>query len=338
MQKIEQYSLKHLNTFNIDVNAKLFVEVFSLDDICKLVEDEYFQNNSKLFIGGGSNILFSKDFDGIVVKLSNKGIELIDEDNDFVYVKAQAGEVWDDFVEYCVNQNWAGLENLSLIPGQIGASPIQNIGAYGVELKDVFHTLSAINIKTGTTKEFTKDDCHFGYRDSVFKNAEKGKYIICSVVFKLKKNEDKLNTVYGSIMEELQKRHIDNPTIQDVRNVICDIRSSKLPDITKVGSAGSFFKNPYVDKKQFEILKLDFPNIVAYHENNMVKLAAGWLIEKAGWKGYRKGDAGVYPSQALVLVNYGNTKGEEIIELSKNIQKSVKDLFNVHIEPEVNII
>jgi UDP-N-acetylmuramate dehydrogenase len=337
MLKIEQHSLKLLNTFNIDVNAKLFAEVFSIDDISELIEDTDFQNNSKLLIGGGSNILFSKDFEGIVVKLSNKGIELVDEDNNFIYVKAEAGEVWDDFVEYCVNQNWAGLENLSLIPGQLGASPIQNIGAYGVELKDVFHTLIAMDVKTGESKEFTKDDCRFGYRDSVFKNAEKGKYIICSVIFKLKKKH-KLNTVYGSIMEEMQKRHIEKPTIQEVRKVICDIRSSKLPDVSKVGSAGSFFKNPYVDKNQFEILKTDFPNIVAYDENNMMKLAAGWLIEKAGWKGYRKGDAGVYPSQALVLVNYGNAKGNEIIELSNEIQKSVKALFNVNIEPEVNII
>ncbi len=337
MEKQYNYSLKNLNTFNIDVNAKIFTEVFSENDIFGLIEDETFLINKRLVLGGGSNILFTKDFDGIVVRIGNRGVSVVDEDDRYVYVKAEAGETWDDFVDYCVKNNWGGLENLSLIPGSVGASPIQNIGAYGVEIKDVFYSLNAVNIFSGETKEFFSDDCRFGYRDSVFKNSEKDNYIIISVVFKLKKHSHNIKIEYGNIKEECIRRNILNPTIQDIRKVVCDIRNSKLPEVGKIGSAGSFFKNPIVDYDKFVEIKSKFPELVSFPDNDKVKLAAGWLIDKAGWKGYRDGDAGVYPNQALVLVNYGNAKGGEVYELGLKIIDKVKHMFGIDLEPEVNV-
>ncbi|MBS4012635.1 MAG: UDP-N-acetylmuramate dehydrogenase [Bacteroidetes bacterium] len=338
MEKHYNYSLKKLNTFNIDVKAKIFTEVNSTEDIEALISDDTFLVNERLVLGGGSNILFTKDFDGIVVKIANKGITVVDEDQDFVYVKAEAGEVWDDLVDYCVMNNWGGLENLSLIPGQVGASPIQNIGAYGVEIKDVFHSLLAVNIFSGEKREFFPDDCRFGYRDSVFKNSEKGNYIIFSVVFKLKKHKHNINVDYGNIKDECAKLNITNPSIQDIRKIICSIRNAKLPEVGEIGSAGSFFKNPVVDYDKFVELKSKFPELVSFPDNDKVKLAAGWLIDKAGWKGFREGDYGVFPTQALVLVNYGNAKGMDVFSLGMKIIEKVRDMFGIELETEVNVL
>ncbi len=334
----KNYPLQNLNTFKIAAKAKAFVELKSLDDFKTLYEKKYFGYKNVFFIGGGSNVLFVDDFDGLLVKLSNKGVELLKDEPDFVLVEAQAGEIWDDFVEYCVGNNWGGLENLSLIPGQVGASPVQNIGAYGVELKDVFYSLKAMNVFSGEVLEFYSNDCKFGYRDSIFKKEKKGNFIIISVVFKLNKLPHNLNLNYGRLKEEMEKHNISSPTIMDVRKIVCDVRSNKLPDVESIGSAGSFFKNPYVSSGKYQQLIEKFPDIVAFKEEGNYKLAAGWLIDKAGWKAFRIGDAGVYKNQALVIVNYGNATGKEILCLVEKIKNSVKEKFEVTIEPEVNII
>ncbi|OFY97952.1 MAG: UDP-N-acetylenolpyruvoylglucosamine reductase, partial [Bacteroidetes bacterium RIFCSPLOWO2_12_FULL_31_6] len=253
-------------------------------------------------------------------------------------VKVGSGEVWHNFVLHCVNKNWGGVENLSFIPGTVGASPIQNIGAYGAELKDVFYEAEILHLDSFTRKTISKEECKFGYRDSIFKQEYKGKIIILYVTFKLNKNPI-VNTSYGDINKELEIQNINNPTIIDVSNVVCKIRSNKLPNPNELGNAGSFFKNPVISESQFEKLKEKFPTIVGYKNGNkLIKLAAGWLIEQCGWKGKRIGDAGVHKNQALVLVNYGNAKGSEIIELAYKIQDSVKDKFSVKLEPEINIL
>ena len=329
-------SLKHLNTFGIDASAKYFSTFSDADELSDLITQ-----NPKLkafILGGGSNILFTNNFDGLVLKNEIKGIDLIDEDNDHVYVKTGGGENWHQFVLYCISRNWAGMENLSLIPGNVGASPMQNIGAYGVEIKEVFYELEAYNLAEKKVFTFTLNDCEFAYRDSVFKNKYKNQFVILTVTYCLNKFP-KLNLSYGAIEQELQKMNIKEPDIRSVSQAVINIRSEKLPNPATIGNAGSFFKNPIISKSGFENLKINFPGIIGYdNEDGSVKLAAGWLIEQCGWKGFRKGDAGCYFKQALVLVNYGSATGKEIYDLSEEIFQSVKNKFGIELDREVNII
>lgn len=337
----ENISLKPFNSFSIDVMAQYFSEFNSSENLQIIIET--IQKNKNLtpqpilILGGGSNILFTENFQGIVLKNNIQGIYLIREDEDYYFVQVAAGENWHQFVLHSLQQNWAGVENLSLIPGNVGASPMQNIGAYGVELKDVFYELTALHIVENKFCTFSKSDCEFGYRESVFKNQLKNQFIICSVTFKLKKKAT-INTTYGAIEQELQKMKILSPNIQDVSNAVINIRNSKLPNPKIIGNAGSFFKNPSITFAQFEELKLQWPNISGYKNlNNTIKVAAGWLIEQCGWKGYRKNDIGCYDKQALVLVNYGNATGKEIYNLSEEIIQSVKTKFNITLSREINI-
>lgn len=334
----QNVSLKPYNTFGIDVSSSRFCDVTSADELVALLKDEEHSTQPLLILGGGSNMLLTKDFNGLVIKNSIKGIEIIKEDNDFVFVKAGAGEVWHQFVLYCIANNFAGVENLSLIPGNVGAGPMQNIGAYGVELKDVFHELEAIHIKDRTIRTFSKEDCRFGYRESVFKKEVKGQYVITSVTFRLKK-KPVLNTSYGAIEQELQRMGVTQPTIKTVSDAVIHIRQSKLPDPAVLGNAGSFFKNPEIAVEHYEKVKTQHPGLVAYPASEgRMKVAAGWLIEQCGWKGKRVGNTGSHKDQALVLVNYGGANGDEIYKLALEIQKSVRERFNITIEPEVNVI
>ncbi|TWO34303.1 UDP-N-acetylmuramate dehydrogenase [Seonamhaeicola sediminis] len=333
----QNISLKPYNTFGIDVNAKFFVSVSSIDDLKYVLTLQDFPN--KLILGGGSNILLTKDFDGLVVHINLKGITIISETSQHVIVRANAGENWHEFVLWCLENNFGGIENLSLIPGNVGTAPIQNIGAYGVELKDAFVSCDSMCIQSQAMKTFTKLDCNFGYRNSIFKTEAKGKYVITSVDFKLTKQNHKLNTNYGAITSELQNMGVKSPTIKDVSKVVIAIRESKLPNPKEIGNSGSFFKNPVISKELYVTLQENFRDIPSYPvSENDVKIPAGWLIEKAGFKGKRFNDYGVHKNQALVLVNYGNAKGEDILRLSKLIQKTIKRLFSITIEAEVNIL
>lgn len=334
----ENYSLKKLNTFGIEASAKYFADCNSIEAFKEALSDPMFGSMSKLILGGGSNLLFTKDFDGLVLKNNLKGIDLVKEDADFYYVRSAAGEVWHQFVMHCIDHNYAGLENLSLIPGNVGASPMQNIGAYGVEIKDHFYELEALDVVEQKIHTFSNHDCKFGYRESVFKREHKNRFIITSVTFKLLKKPT-FNTSYGAIEKELEAMGVKDLSIAAISKAVCNIRSSKLPDPAQIGNAGSFFKNPEVSKTQYESIKKEFPGVVGYDlENGNVKLAAGWLIEQSGWKGKTFGDAGVHKLQALVLVNYANAKGSEIYDLSSKIVESVKEKFGVELEREVNII
>ena len=343
----EDIPLKAFNTFGIDVMARYFASFNNIGSLQEMLEAyrhvKTGNNHLLLVLGGGSNILFTKDVDGLVLKNEISGIEKAGEDDDFVYLKAGAGENWHQFVLYCLEHDYAGVENLALIPGSVGASPMQNIGAYGIEIKDVFHSLEAYEISTGNMVTFSKSDCAFGYRESVFKNKCKGEYIITSVTYRLNKIPV-YNTSYGAIEAELNKYNISSVSIQSIARAVINIRSSKLPDPAVIGNAGSFFKNPEISESRFEVLKKRFPGIVGYQiGNGMVKLAAGWLIEQCGpvagksWKGYRKGDAGCHEKQALVLVNYGKATGTDIFNLSSAILESVFDKFSVKLEREVNV-
>jgi UDP-N-acetylmuramate dehydrogenase len=332
----QNISLKSLNTFGIDVTANYFSSFTNDAELAELIT----QNPTlKTFVlGGGSNILFTKKFDGLILKNEVKGIDLVNEDEDHLYIKVGAGENWHQFVLYCINRNWAGVENLSLIPGNVGASPMQNIGAYGVEIKEVFYELEAFNLSEKKVYTLTVNDCDFGYRNSIFKNRYKDQFVILSVTYCLNKFPT-LNLSYGAIKQELEKMNITEPNIRSVSQAVINIRSSKLPDPNVIGNAGSFFKNPIVTKPAFENLKIDLPGIVGFNnEDGSVKLAAGWLIEQCGWKGFRKGDAGCYSNQALVLVNYGNASGKEVYDLSEEIFQSVKNKFGIELEREVNIL
>ncbi len=338
----ENFSLKAYNTFGIDASAQYFATFKSAEELADLLESKKpVTHNSSLLtfiLGGGSNILLTKNVAGLVFKNEIKGIEKISEDGNYVYVKAGAGENWHKFVLYCINNNLAGIENLSLIPGNVGASPMQNIGAYGVELKDVFFELEAFSLHEKKLVKFSLADCEFGYRESVFKRKFKDQFVITSVTYRLNKTPH-FNTSYGAIEQELELMGIQTLSIQAISQAVINIRSSKLPNPAIIGNAGSFFKNPEIDSPHFESLKISFPEIVGYAlENGHIKLAAGWLIEQCGWKGYRKGDAGCHAKQALVLVNYGNAKGGDILQLSAEIIESVKDKFNVLLEREVNIV
>ena len=330
-------SLKPFNTFGIDASAKHFVSVSSMDALKEVLNLKQYQK--KLILGGGSNMLLTKDFDGLVIHINLKGIEVVSKDQDVVIVKAHAGENWHQFVLWCISHDFGGIENLSLIPGNVGTAPIQNIGAYGVELKDVFESCEAIALETKALKTFSKSDCNFGYRNSVFKQEAKGKYIITSVNFKLSKQHHKLQVNYGAIASQLEAMQVTEPTIQEVSKAVISIRERKLPDPKKIGNSGSFFKNPVITKTHFKTLLENFRDIPSYPvSDNNVKVPAGWLIEKAGFKGKRFGSYGVHKNQALVLVNYDDAKGSDILKLSKLIQKTVHRLFGISIEAEVNIL
>ena len=342
MQITENKSLKKYNTFGIDVTAGYFAVFTNESELAELLEFKKPTNTHQpppvLILGGGSNILFTKNVDGLVLKNEIKGIEKINEDEDYVYIKAGAGENWHQLVLYCLQNNWAGLENLSLIPGNTGASPMQNIGAYGVEIKDVFYQLEAFHLQEKKMVNFGLKDCEFGYRESVFKRKLKGQFVINSVTYRLNKTP-KFNSSYGAVNQELEAMGVTDLSIQAISQAIINIRSSKLPNPAEIGNAGSFFKNPEIDTVTFQKLKNTYPSIVGYAvASEMVKLAAGWLIEQCGWKGYRKGDAGCHSKQALVLVNYGHANGNEIYNLSGEIIQSVQNKFGVLLEREVNII
>jgi len=331
-------SLKPYNTFDIEVFAEYYAEFDSVTSLTQLLHK---RKDRPLFIlGGGSNILFTQNYNGLVLKNEILGLKTIEENSNSVVIEAGAGMNWHSFVLSCIEKNFGGLENLSLIPGNVGASPMQNIGAYGVEIKDVFEYLDAVHIATGKVQRFYKADCAFGYRESIFKRTLKDKYIICHVAFRLSKIKHDLNTSYGAIESELEKMKITNPNIRDVSNAVIAIRQSKLPDPNKIGNAGSFFKNPVVPKNNLTNLLEKYPNIPHYPApNDKVKLAAGWLIEQAGWKGKTyDGRYGVHAKQALVLVNYKNTTGQEILNLSNEIIADVKFKFDVTLEREVNIL
>jgi UDP-N-acetylmuramate dehydrogenase len=330
-------SLQPFNTFGIDAKAASYCNISTVETLIQTLKT---QNGNPLFIlGGGSNMLLTKDIEALVLHINLKGIKVIDETENKVTVKAMAGENWHQFVLWCLEHNYGGVENLSLIPGNVGTSPIQNIGAYGVELKDVFVSCDAINIADQNTKTFTKNECKFGYRESVFKQDLKGEYIITSVTFELTKTNHKLHTDYGAIKQQLEHFNITEPTIQEVSKAVIAIRQSKLPDPKEIGNSGSFFKNPIISIDQFKKLQENFPDVPSYKvSDTKIKVPAGWLIEKAGFKGKRFNDYGVHNKQALVLVNYGNAKGNDIFQLAQLIQKTIKRLFNITIETEVNII
>ncbi|MCE3258943.1 MAG: UDP-N-acetylenolpyruvoylglucosamine reductase [Bacteroidetes bacterium] len=334
----EEVNLKSYTTFGIDARCDFFTEIRSIEEFQKLIRSEVYKNNPRLIIGGGSNLLFTKDFKGLVIKNSLKGLEIVSETDSAVIVKAGAGEVWHDFVMWCIDHHFCGLENLSLIPGCVGASPMQNIGAYGVEIKEVFRELEAYDMITGEKRIFTKEQCKFGYRESVFKREFKDKYLIASVSFELQKHA-RVNVSYGAITSELEAAGVKSPTIKDVSEAVIRIRRSKLPDPAQTGNAGSFFKNPEVSAEQHAQLKSQFPELVSYPlADGGFKLAAGWLIEQAGLKGYEHNGAAVHTRQALVLINKNNATGKAVFELSDYVLRKVFDKFGVQLEREVNII
>ncbi len=336
MKIIENQSLRTYNTFGIDVLAKYFAEVCSENEL-QIVLKQNIQ--PLLLLGGGSNVLLTKNFDGLVIKNSISGIQIETTRDQKVIVSAGAGENWHGFVQWCLRHDFGGVENLSLIPGTVGAAPIQNIGAYGVELKAVFHHLEAMELSTCRIHTFSKEDCQFGYRDSIFKRDLKDKFCITKVYFELTKKEHSINISYGAIKDTLYDRGIEKPTIQELSQAVIAIRSSKLPDPAVIGNAGSFFKNPEIQSDAFDVLKRQFPNLPAFPgERGGVKVPAGWLIEQCGWKGTRRGDAGCYEKQALVLVNYGKAKGEEIWQLARDIADSVKVKFGIQLQAEVNLV
>ncbi len=337
MKVLKNISLKKHNTFGIDAKAKFFCEIKNVNELKKALRlDDY---PAKLILSGGSNMLIIKDIDALVLYINIKGKEIIEEDDDHVYLKVMAGEVWHDMVLWCLEHNYGGLENMSLIPGNTGTAPIQNIGAYGVELKDTFVSCEAMDLEGQSIRTFSMKNCDFGYRDSYFKNEGKGKYIITSVTFKLTKKNHKLNTSYGAIEEELEQEGIKSPTIKDISNAVVAIRQSKLPDPKELGNSGSFFKNPVLSKLEFDLFITKYPNTKYFRvSDNQYKIPAGWLIEQCGFKGKRYGDAGVHKNQALVLVNYGNATGAEIIGLAQKIIDKVFDTYEIRITPEVNII
>lgn len=335
MNIIQNQSLKNYNTFGIDAKAKEFIAVNAIDSLIEVVG-----SNKDLFIlGGGSNMLLTQDIQKLVVHVNLKGRAIIEENEDFVIVKAQAGENWHEFVLWCIDQGFGGIENLSLIPGNVGTTPIQNIGAYGVEIKDTLFSCEALNRKTLQIETFTNAQCQFDYRESVFKNELKEQYIITAVLFQLTKKNHAVSTTYGAIETELSKQNIQNPTLKDVSNAVIAIRQSKLPDPKELGNSGSFFKNPIISKEAYEKAKALHPDMPHYVvSENSVKVPAGWLIEQAGFKGKRFGDAGVHKNQALVLVNYGTATGSEVVALSQLIQQTILAQFGIAIEAEVNII
>ena len=333
----EHKSLKDYNTFNIKATARYFSSIGSIEDLKLALQSNI---HPDIFIlGGGSNILLTKNIDALVLHINLKGIKIISEDKNSVVLNVMAGVNWHEFVQYCINNDYGGVENLSLIPGNVGTAPIQNIGAYGAELKDVFLDCNTLSIADQSEKKFTKEECKFAYRNSIFKHQKKGKYIITNVTFKLTKNNHRTIIEYGSIKQELENSNIHHPSIKDISEVIIKIRESKLPNPNEIGNSGSFFKNPTINNIEFEKFYKNFPTAPFYKLSEFeYKIPAGWLIEKSGFKGQRIGDAGVHQNQALVLVNHGNASGKEILELAEKIQTKVKQDFGILIEPEVNIV
>ena len=335
----ENISLKNYNTFGVEAKAHYFVEVHDLHELKYATEFAKINHIKILFLGGGSNLLFTQDFDGLVIKLNLKGISEENLDENHVLVSAKAGENWHEFVLYTLSKNYGGLENLSLIPGNVGTCPIQNIGAYGTEIKDHFVSCKALNLETSEIEELSLEDCKFGYRDSIFKTSAKGKYVIVEVTFKLTTQNHLIKTEYGAISTELKNLGIENPTIQEVSKAVINIRQSKLPNPAEIGNAGSFFKNPSIPLEQFENLKEKFPEIQGYANGNFVKVPAGWLIENAGWKGKQIGNVASHKLQALVIINAtGNASGKEIYDFSSQIIESVKEKYGIELEREVNIL
>tara|TARA_B110000977_G_scaffold69581_1_gene94517 strand:+ start:13018 stop:14034 length:1017 start_codon:yes stop_codon:yes gene_type:complete len=338
MNVIENYPLIKLNTFGIDVKAKYFTSINTVNELIEIKKSEKFKDHELLILGGGSNILFTKDFNGLVILNNIKGKEIVDQNEDSIILKIGAGENWHELVMYCVDNGWGGIENLSLIPGNTGTAPMQNIGAYGVEIKETFVELEALEISSGKIVKFSNSECEFGYRESVFKNKMKNKYIILNITLELNKNPI-LNINYGDVKAILETKKIETPTIKDVSNAIISIRQRKLPDPKKIGNSGSFFKNPIIDINLLKLIEEKYPNVVSYKINeNEFKIAAGWMIEKAGWKGKKFNNFGVHENQALVLVNYGLANGKEIFNLSEKIILDIKEKFGITLEREVNII
>jgi UDP-N-acetylmuramate dehydrogenase len=330
--------LKPYNTLNISAKARYFASIESESQLEDLLRDPKTEGLKILVLGGGSNMLFTDDFDGLVLHIEIKGRKVIKETDEELWLKIGAGENWHQTVRYCVEKGWGGIENLSLIPGTVGAAPIQNIGAYGVELEEVFEWLEAMDIEGREIRKYEKRHCDFGYRDSIFKGELKGIVIVTNVVLRLSKTP-KLNTSYGAIQTELEKRNIDNPTIRDISDIIIAIRNSKLPNPDSLGNAGSFFKNPIVKNEVYERIKKEYPEAPGYDMgNNKTKVPAGWLIEEAGWKGKVVGNTGTYKQQALVIVNHGGATGREVLDLAGSIKKSVKEQFSIELVPEVNIV
>ena len=336
IQILKNHSFKQYNTFGIEAKAKSFVIVKSVKELQELIQT---QKEEFFILGGGSNLLLTKNLNCLVIKNEIKGRKLVRIFKNSVYVLAGGGENWHQFVMWCIKKGYGGIENLSLIPGTVGASPIQNIGAYGVELKDVFHKLEAVNLETGEIEIFRKKDCHFAYRESIFKKKLKGKYFITKVYFKLTQQLHRTKMSYGAIQQVLEKQNIKTPSIKDISDAVIKIRSSKLPDPAELGNSGSFFKNPEIKKKKFKSLKKKFPNIVFYKlDNGKIKIPAAWLIDQCGWKGKRVGNTGAHINQPLVLVNYGNASGLEVKNLAYKILESVNKKFGIKLKPEVNIV
>ena len=353
----QKVSLKAFNTFGMEAEARYFVEAKTHSEVLTLLNYRHMIHMPIFFLGGGSNVLFTRDFPGIVIRINSKGIAIREQDENHVLVTAEAGENWDEFVQHCVSQGWAGLENLSLIPGTVGAAPIQNIGAYGVEVKDAIDSVQVVEINSGKQRRYSNVDCDFGYRDSIFKRELKGKVIILNVTFRLAKvavsgsegvtkslshkvtKPHALRLDYGDIRGELERNGVVDPAIGDVREAVCNIRRRKLPDPAEIGNAGSFFKNPVISEKLLVSLLEKFPGLPSYPQaDENLKIPAAWLIEQCGWKGYRNGDAGVHPNQPLVLVNYGTATGQQILNLANQIMDSVQQKFGIRLETEVNVI
>lgn len=330
-------SLQTYNTFGIDKSARFFVQVTSIQEVVQALDEAEKKRLPVLVLGGGSNILLTQDVEALVIKINIKGIHPIKEDEDHIWVKVGAGEVWHDFVLHAIASGWAGIENLSLIPGTVGASPMQNIGAYGVEIKEVFDYLEAVNVRSREIEVFDHSQCQFGYRESIFKNLAKGKYIITHVVFKLNKQAS-LNISYGAVQATLAEMGVAEPNMEAISKAVIKIRQSKLPDPKTIGNAGSFFKNPTIAKNRYLDLKKRYPNIPGYENEQGVKVPAAWLIEQAGWKGRTFGQVGVHRQHPLVLVNYGGGDGEAIKKLSLDIQKDIEAKFGIRLQPEVNFI
>ncbi|WP_223600109.1 UDP-N-acetylmuramate dehydrogenase [Chryseobacterium sp. GVT01B] len=339
MNMQENFSLQPYNTFGVEAKARYFTEVNTIDELKEALIFSKNQSLQLLFLGGGSNILLTKDFDGLAIRLNLKGIAEENINENEVLVTAKAGENWHEFVMYCLQQNFGGLENLSLIPGNVGTSPMQNIGAYGTEIKDIFVSCEVLDLENLELRTFNLEQCRFGYRDSIFKQEGKGRYVILEVTFKLTRKDHSIKTEYGAIQSELENLAIENPTIQDISKAVINIRQSKLPDPKEIGNAGSFFKNPTIPLAQFEDLKQKFENIQGYPNGDVVKVPAGWLIEQCGWKGKQIGNVASHKLQSLVIINAtGNATGKEIFDFSTEIINSVKEKFGIELEREVNII
>jgi UDP-N-acetylmuramate dehydrogenase len=338
MELSQNQSLRNFNTFGLDQQAKLFGRFSDVESLTGFIETDFLKDRPLLMLGGGSNILLTRDFEGVVLKNEIKGISVIKENEDHIWVNVGAGENWHSFVLHAIAEGWAGIENLSLIPGTVGAAPMQNIGAYGVEIKQVFNSLEAVALKDGSRHIFTASDCEFGYRQSIFKTSAKGEYVITGVNFRLNKVPT-FNTSYGAISSTLSEMGIEELSIKAVSDAVIKIRQSKLPDPAEIGNAGSFFKNPTISNDQFDLLKYDYPEMPGYEVDSAhTKVPAGWLIEQCGWKGFRDGDIGVHKNQALVLVNYGQGKGRDVYKLALAIQASVMQKFGINVEPEVNVV